>query len=71
MKSEAISRRSAFSLLGLGAALSLLVPVVTVSSADAQAPGMVRRHERREHRHERRHERREHRHERREHRHGA
>jgi len=71
MKSEAISRRSAFSLLGLGAALSLLVPVVTVSSADAQTPGMVRRHERREHRHERRHERREHRHERREHRHGA
>jgi len=36
-----------------------------ISDAEAQTPGMERRHERREHRHERRHERREHRHERR------
>jgi hypothetical protein len=71
IKAEAISRRKAFSLLGLGAALSLVVPVVTVSNADAETVGMERRHERREHRHERRHERREHRHERREHRRGV
>jgi hypothetical protein len=76
IKSEAISRRSALSLLGL-AALSLAVPatVLTVSETEAQqaapppptAPqsGMERRHERRKHRRERRHERRKHRMERR------
>jgi Ni/Co efflux regulator RcnB len=66
IKSEAISRRRAFSLLGLGAALSLAVPtLLTVSDAEAETVGMERRHERREHRRERRHERRERRHERR------
>ncbi len=74
IESEMISRRKAFSLLGLAAALGLAVPptVLMVSDADAETAGMERRHERREHRRERRHERREHReerrHERREHR---
>lgn len=64
IKSEAISRRRAFSLLGLGAALSLAVPtLLTASDAEAETVGMERRHERREHRRERRHERRERRHE--------
>lgn len=62
-----ISRRKAFSLLGLAAALGVAVPptVLMVSDADAETAGMERRHERREHRRERRHERREHRMERR------
>lgn len=74
-KSDAISRRTALSLLGLAAAFSLAVPatVLTVSDAEAQqtpAPegektGTERRHERREHRGERRHGRHEHREERR------
>ncbi len=52
IKSEAISRRRAFSLLGLGVALSLTVPtLLTVSDAEAETVGMERRHERRERRH--------------------
>jgi len=67
IESEMLSRRKAFSLLGLAAALGLAVPptVLMVSDADAETAGMERRHERREHRRERRHERREHREERR------
>jgi hypothetical protein len=65
---EIISRRKAFSLLGLAAALGFAVPttVLTVSDADAQTVGMERRQERRTGRHERREERRTGRHERRE-----
>ena len=68
IKSEAISRRRVFSLLGLAAALASVVPttILTVSEAEAQTPGMVRRQERREGRRERRQERREGRRERRE-----
>jgi len=67
IESEMLSRRKAFSLLGLAAALGLAVPptVLMMSDADAETVGMERRHERREHRRERRHERREHREERR------
>ena len=43
IKSETISRRTAFSLLGLAAAAT----VVTVLNAEAQTPGMERRDERR------------------------
>ena len=66
IKSEMISRRRAFSLLGL-AALGLAVPptVLTVSDAEAQTAGMLRRHERRTGRHERREDRRTGRHDRR------
>jgi hypothetical protein len=80
IKSEMISRRRAFSLLGL-AALILAVPptILTVSDAEAQTVGMTRRAARRAgrhmrrvarrtHRHMRREERRTHRHMRREHR---
>jgi hypothetical protein len=69
IKSEMISRRRAFSLLGL-AALGLAVPptVLTVSDAEAQTAGMLRRQERRTGRHMRREERRTGRHMRREHR---
>ena len=58
--SEMISRRGAFSLLGLGAALSFAVPttVLTMSEAEAQTVGMERREERRAGRQERRVERR-------------
>jgi len=65
---EMISRRRAFSLLGLAAALGFAAPttVLTASDAEAQTPGMERREERREGRHERREERREGRQERRE-----
>jgi hypothetical protein len=64
-----ISRRRAFSLLGLSA----LVPAVILSAseAEAQTAGMERRQERREGRHERREERRTGRHERRETRRGG
>ena len=64
---ETISRRRAFSLFGLAAALGLAAPasVLTASDAEAQTPGMDRREERREERHERREGRREERHERR------
>ena len=73
IKSELISRRTAFSLLGLTAALGFAVPasVLTVSDAEAQTSGMERRHERRTGRHERRDERRTGRHERRDERRGG
>ena len=60
IKSELISRRTAFSLLGVAAALGFAVPaaVLTVSDAEAQTSGMERRQERRTGRHERREERR-------------
>jgi len=46
---EALSRRQAFSLLGITAALSVALPatVLTVSDANAQTPGMERREDRR------------------------
>ena len=79
-----ISRREAFSLLGLAVALGFAVPstVLTASDAEAQAQtsapapsgpqtGTERRQERRTHRAERRHERRAGRHERRETRRGG
>ena len=58
--SEKISRRGAFSLLGLGAALGFAVPttVLTMSEAEAQTVGMERRENRRAGRQERRVERR-------------
>ena len=58
--SQMISRRGAFSLLGLGAALGFAVPttVLTMSDADAQTVGMERRENRRAGRQERRVERR-------------
>jgi hypothetical protein len=67
LKSEMISRRRAFSLLGLAVVLGFAVPttVLTASDAEAQTAGMVRRQERRAGRRERRHERRAARHERR------
>jgi hypothetical protein len=60
IKSELISRGTAFSLLGITAALGVAVPatVLTVSDAEAQTSGMERRQERRTGRHERREERR-------------
>jgi hypothetical protein len=60
IKSEMISRRGAFSLLGLAAVASLAVPAVmlTATEADAQTQGMERRDERRGDRQERRTERR-------------
>jgi hypothetical protein len=68
IKSEMISRRKALSLMGLAAALGLAAApaVLTVSDAEAQTNGMLRRQERREGRHARREERRAGRHERRE-----
>ena len=61
IKSEMISRRRALSLLGLAAALGLAVPptVLSVSDAEAQTAGMMRRQARREGRRERRETRRE------------
>ena len=58
--SEMISRRGAFSLLGLGAALGFAVPttMLTMSEAEAQTVGMERRENRRAGRQERRVERR-------------
>ena len=60
IKSELISRRRAFSLLGLAAAVSLAVPaaLLTASDAGAQTQGMERRDDRRGDRQERRTERR-------------
>lgn len=60
MKSEAISRRKALSLVGFAAAFGLAaVPaVLTVSDAEAQTAGMERRQDRRTGRHERRDDRR-------------
>jgi len=73
LKSELISRRTAFSLLGVTAAFGFAVPatVLTVSDVEAQTSGMERRGERREGRHERRVTRREGRHERRDTRRGG
>ena len=73
LKSELISRRTAFSLLGLTAAFALAVPatLLTVSDVEAQTSGMERRGERRKGRHERRDTRREGRHERRDTRRGG
>ena len=73
INSELISRRTAFSLLGVTAALGFAVPatMLTVSDAEAQTAGMERRGERREGRHERRETRRTGRHERRETRRGS
>jgi hypothetical protein len=58
--SEMISRRGAFSLLGLGAALGFAVPttVLTMSEAEAQTVGMERRENRRAGRQARREDRR-------------
>jgi hypothetical protein len=58
--SEMISRRGAFSLLGLGAALGFVVPatMLTMSEADAQTAGMERREGRRANRQDRREDRR-------------
>jgi hypothetical protein len=67
-KSEMISRRKSLSLMGWAAAFGLAAApaVLTVSDAEAQTTGMLRRQERRAGRHERREERRAGRHERRE-----
>ena len=63
-----LSRRQAFSFLGLTAALSIVGPgaVLTAPEANAQTPGMERREDRREERQERREDRRDDRVERRE-----
>jgi hypothetical protein len=60
-RSELISRRRAFSLLGVALPATILV----VSQGAAQTPGMERREERREDREERREDRRDDREERR------
>ena len=56
IEANLISRRAVFSFLGLAPAVALVMPTMGLmtSEADAQTPGMERRHERREHRHERR-----------------
>jgi hypothetical protein len=58
--SEMISRRGAFSLLGIAAVLGLAMPatVLPVSDAEAQTVGMERRENRRAGRQERREDRR-------------
>jgi Ni/Co efflux regulator RcnB len=68
MKSEMVSRRRLFSLVGLAAASVVAVPaaMLTVSEAEAQTAGMERRQERRRSRRERREDRRDRRQERRE-----
>jgi hypothetical protein len=60
IKSEMMSRRRVFSLLGLAAALGFAAPttVLTVSDAEAQTAGMERRQDRRGGRQERRQTRR-------------
>jgi hypothetical protein len=60
IKSEMMSRRRVFSLLGLAAALGFAAPttVLTVSDAEAQTAGMERRQDRRAGRTERRQDRR-------------
>ena len=70
IKTETISRRSAFSLFGKAAALVIAATAtgLVTSDAEAQTVGMERRQERRTGRHERRDARRTGRHERREHR---
>ena len=62
IRSGLISRRTAFSLLGV----ALPVAVLAVSQAKAETPGMERRVERRDERQERREDRRDDRQERRE-----
>ena len=49
IRSEAISRRSALSFLGLaaGSSLTILSSVLTASDAEAYTYGMARRHTRR------------------------
>jgi hypothetical protein len=68
IRTEAITRRKALSLMGLAAAFGLAAAstAATLSDADAQTVGMERRHARREGRHVRREVRRTGRHERRE-----
>jgi hypothetical protein len=68
MKSEMVSRRRLFSLVGLAVASVVAVPaaMLTVSEAEAQTAGMERRQERRRSRRERREDRRDRRQERRE-----
>jgi hypothetical protein len=60
IKSETISRRSAFSLFGKAAAFAIAASATALvtSDAEAQTAGMTRRQERRTGRHERRNERR-------------
>ena len=60
IKFELISRRGAFSLLGLAAAASVVVPATMLIATDAHAQtrGMERRDDRRDDRLERRTERR-------------
>ena len=57
---EVISRRRAFSFLGLAVAAGLAIPatVVTVTNAEAQTQGMERRDDRRDNRQDRRDDRR-------------
>ena len=63
-----ISRRRAFWMLGVGAAVGMGIPaaVATATNAEAQTPGMERRQDRRENRQDRREDRRANRQERRE-----
>ena len=62
IQSGLISRRKAFSLIGM----ALPATILAVSEAEAQTPGMERREDRREDRQERREDRRDDRQERRE-----
>jgi hypothetical protein len=64
---EIISRRRAFWLLGVGAAVGILMPaaVLTASDAEAQTLGMNRRQDRRVNRRDRRDDRRDNRQDRR------
>lgn len=70
---ERITRRKAFSLFGLSAALILAAPVTlsALSDAEAQTAGMDRRQDRREGRRDRREDRRDNRQDRRETRRGG
>jgi hypothetical protein len=70
---ELITRRKAFSLFGLSAAVGLALPATlsALSSADAQTAGMERRQDRREGRHDRREDRRDNRQDRRDARRGG
>jgi hypothetical protein len=73
IEAEMISRRRAFWILGVGAAVGMGVPAATVtaSNAEAQTPGMQRRQDRRENRQDRREDRRTNRQDRREDRRGT
>ncbi len=64
-KPEAMSRRKALALVGLGAVLGLAASSVAVSDAEAQTVGMERRQDRRGGRQDRRQDRRTGRHDRR------